>query len=346
MGLELLAQQTGIKIVHVPYRASVRRRRRSSPARCSSSTTTSRPSLEHVKAGKIDGARHRRSQAPAGPARHSDRRRDRAGLRVLGVDRHLSFRPRPRRRSSTRLSKEIADFLEDPSTKKYFTEAVHHRELQGRRTNSPPTSSPNSPSGMASSKSAGKLKRVTADRTMYNLHLSAEQLEFRDTVRGFVEDEVKPVALKADRLDARDRTLPMDVLDKASQMGLRTLALPEELGGVGADALTCCLVTEELAAGDADVAAVLAETSALAGALFAAMTTAQRERFLRGVPRRTTAITSPRRPRAGHRHRARHQLSPPRRRRAPRARPRRRAAATTGSSTASRTASPTRRSPS
>ena len=56
----------------------------------------------------------------------------------------------------------------------------------------------------------------------------------------------------------------MDVLDKASQMGLRTLALSEELGGVGADALTSCLVIEELAAGDADIAAVLAETTALA----------------------------------------------------------------------------------
>ena len=32
---------------------------------------------------------------------------------------------------------------------------------------------------------------------MYNLHLSPEQLEFRDTVRSFVNDEVKPVTLKA-----------------------------------------------------------------------------------------------------------------------------------------------------
>src|SRR5262245_23051039 len=115
---------------------------------------------------------------------------------------------------------------------------------------------------------------------MYNLHLSAEQLEFRDTVRGFVEDEVKPVTLKADRLDLGDRTLPLAVLDKASQMGLRTLALPEELGGVGADNLTCCIVTEELAAGDADIAAVVTQTAMLGRLLFSAMSNAQRERFL------------------------------------------------------------------
>jgi alkylation response protein AidB-like acyl-CoA dehydrogenase len=115
---------------------------------------------------------------------------------------------------------------------------------------------------------------------MYSLHLSAEQLEFRDTVRGFVEDEVKPVVLKSDRLDAGDRTLPLAVLDKASQMGLRTLSLPEAMGGIGADALTCCLIAEELAAGDADIAAVLAETAALAAPLFSAMTDNQRGRFL------------------------------------------------------------------
>ncbi len=114
---------------------------------------------------------------------------------------------------------------------------------------------------------------------MYNLHLSPEQIEFRDTVRDFVEDEVKPVTLKADRLDLNDRTLPVEVLRKASQMGLRTLALPEDLGGVGADALTCCIVTEELAVGDTDVAAVLAETSSLGLRLFSAMTPEQRARF-------------------------------------------------------------------
>jgi alkylation response protein AidB-like acyl-CoA dehydrogenase len=71
------------------------------------------------------------------------------------------------------------------------------------------------------------------------------------------------------------------VLDKASQMGLRTLALSEDAGGAGADNLTCCIVTEELAVGDPDVAAVLAQTSALAHELFdRAMTDEQRGRFL------------------------------------------------------------------
>jgi alkylation response protein AidB-like acyl-CoA dehydrogenase len=116
---------------------------------------------------------------------------------------------------------------------------------------------------------------------MYDLHLSSEQSAIRDTVRDFVAQALKPVALKAERLDACDRSLLVDVLDRASQLGLRTLALSEELGGAGADALTSSIVTEELAAGDADVAATLAETSALGHLLFDRLTMpSQRERFL------------------------------------------------------------------
>ncbi|HEX4829244.1 MAG TPA: acyl-CoA dehydrogenase family protein [Xanthobacteraceae bacterium] len=116
---------------------------------------------------------------------------------------------------------------------------------------------------------------------MYNLHLSPEQLQIRDTVRDFVAEVVKPLALKPERMEARARPLLVEALDKASQMGLRTLALSEDRGGAGADNLTCCIVTEELAVGDPDVAAVLAQTSTLAQALFdRVMTAEQRARFL------------------------------------------------------------------
>jgi alkylation response protein AidB-like acyl-CoA dehydrogenase len=116
---------------------------------------------------------------------------------------------------------------------------------------------------------------------MYDLRLSAEQLEIRDTVCDFVAQEIKPPALDPARLEAQTRPLLTGALDKAAQLGLRTLALSEEAGGAGADTLTCCIVTEELAVGDPDIAAVLAQTSTLAHALFDRLTTPQqRERFL------------------------------------------------------------------
>ncbi len=115
---------------------------------------------------------------------------------------------------------------------------------------------------------------------MFDLRLSPEQLEIRDTVRDFVAREVKPAALDPARLEAFERPLLAGLLEQASRLGLRTLALSEDAGGAGADKLTCCIVTEELAAGDPDIAAVLALTAALAKALERAMTPAQRERFL------------------------------------------------------------------
>jgi butyryl-CoA dehydrogenase len=116
---------------------------------------------------------------------------------------------------------------------------------------------------------------------MYSLHLSPEQLQIRDTVRDFVAREIKPLALAPARLEAPARPVLLETLDRASHIGLRTLALSEDKGGAGADNLTCCIVTEELAVGDPDVAAVLAQTSTLAGALFdQVMTVEQRARFL------------------------------------------------------------------
>ena len=116
---------------------------------------------------------------------------------------------------------------------------------------------------------------------IYNLHLTAEQLEIRDTVRRFVRDEVKPVALRPSRLEPFAKPLLADVLAVASNMGLRALALSEAHGGAGADTLTACIVIEELAQGDPDIAMVLAHTAVLARLVFdAGQPAAQQNSYL------------------------------------------------------------------
>jgi alkylation response protein AidB-like acyl-CoA dehydrogenase len=116
---------------------------------------------------------------------------------------------------------------------------------------------------------------------LFSLHLSPEQLEFQDTVRSFVQNEVKPAALHPDRLQPFDKPLLADLLLEASRMGLRTLAMSEVAGGAGADTLTSCIVMEELAAGDVDLAMVMTLTSRLARTLFDdCMTAEQRSRLL------------------------------------------------------------------
>ena len=116
---------------------------------------------------------------------------------------------------------------------------------------------------------------------MYDLHLTAEQLEIRDTVRDFVRNEVKPVTLHPSRLEPFEKPLLAELLGAASKMGLRALTLSEDAGGAGADSLTSCLAMEELAQGDPDIAVILARTSVLAHLLFDELMTAeQRALFL------------------------------------------------------------------
>lgn len=113
---------------------------------------------------------------------------------------------------------------------------------------------------------------------MYSLHLTPEQIEIRDMVRDFAAKEIKPIAEKPARMEARDRSPIAEALAQAAELGLKSLALPEDMGGAGADALTSVIVAEELAVGDPDTAAILAETSVLARALLAELATPQQRK--------------------------------------------------------------------
>ncbi|MCC7486265.1 MAG: acyl-CoA dehydrogenase family protein [Burkholderiales bacterium] len=116
---------------------------------------------------------------------------------------------------------------------------------------------------------------------MYDLQLTAEQLGIRDAVRAFVRGELKPAATNAQRLEPFEKPLLAGLLRQASGMGLRALALSEEAGGTGADNLTACIVLEELAAGDVDLAATLGTTSAIARLIFdETMSAGERARHL------------------------------------------------------------------
>lgn len=100
-------------------------------------------------------------------------------------------------------------------------------------------------------------------------------------MRGFARDEMKPVTLHPRRLEPFDKPLLTDLLNAASSMGLRALSLAEAHGGAGADSHTACLVIEELAQGDPDIAVVMAHTAVLARLLFGeVLSNEQRQRYL------------------------------------------------------------------
>ncbi len=112
---------------------------------------------------------------------------------------------------------------------------------------------------------------------MFDLTLTPEQLEMRDTLRDFAQREMKAAAIHPDRLQPFEKPVMTNLLQGATQLGIRTLALSEDAGGAGADNLTTCIVLEELAAGEVDVATILGTTAALGRTLFDTLMSAEQK---------------------------------------------------------------------
>ena len=113
-----------------------------------------------------------------------------------------------------------------------------------------------------------------------NFNLTEKQIALQQLARDFAQREIRPMAAEMDRRpDPKDR-IPLEVLEKASRIGLRTLALKEELGGGGADMVTTSIVGEELGWGDLGIAITLDQDWKVTRLFNGAMTNEQRDRYL------------------------------------------------------------------
>src|SRR3712207_9495382 len=79
--------------------------------------------------------------------------------------------------------------------------------------------------------------------------LSEDEQMFRDAVRQFAEEDVRP------RVHAMDEKQQMDpaLISQFFELGLMGIEVPEELGGTGSSFFTAALVVEELSRVDASV---------------------------------------------------------------------------------------------
>lgn len=87
--------------------------------------------------------------------------------------------------------------------------------------------------------------------------LSEEQRMMRESCRAFVNDFVTPYIRQnwqREWLMDPDARLPRSILEQADKIGIRTLGVPEEFGGVPLDPAhevqTFALISEEIARGD------------------------------------------------------------------------------------------------
>ena len=119
-------------------------------------------------------------------------------------------------------------------------------------------------------------------KSLLNYQLTPEQTELRDRVRSFVEANVKPGTAQREWLPNHSDRIPWDWIEALSDMGVRTLPVPEQFGGPGADVMTCCLVGEELAAGDLGLAVTFDQTWKFVPLITTACTEEQRQRHLPG----------------------------------------------------------------
>ena len=73
-----------------------------------------------------------------------------------------------------------------------------------------------------------------------------EQQMIAQMCRDFVGQEINPIL---DRIDAMEEGLMPSLLDKAGELGLLGLSVPEDLGGMGVDFKTSMLATDSLGEG-------------------------------------------------------------------------------------------------
>jgi alkylation response protein AidB-like acyl-CoA dehydrogenase len=78
--------------------------------------------------------------------------------------------------------------------------------------------------------------------TSSSFALTAEQRQFRDTMRQFAEARVAPYAAEVDRL----AEFPWESFAACRELELPALGIPEAYGGAGADMIIQAIVTEEL----------------------------------------------------------------------------------------------------
>ncbi|GAB3301270.1 acyl-CoA dehydrogenase family protein [Parasphingorhabdus pacifica] len=123
--------------------------------------------------------------------------------------------------------------------------------------------------------------------------LSAEERAIVETVRDFVDREVKPVAGELEHADA----YPEEIIEEMKKLGVFGLAIPEPYGDVAVTTPCYSMVTEELARGWMSLAGAMGGHTVVSKLLLQFGTEEQKDHYLprmaTGELRATMALTEP-----------------------------------------------------
>ncbi|RJF73165.1 acyl-CoA dehydrogenase [Deinococcus cavernae] len=106
--------------------------------------------------------------------------------------------------------------------------------------------------------------------------LSDEQRQLQQLARDFARKEIMPIAAEYDQKEE----LPWQVVEKAFEVGLLNVGIPEHAGGIGLGMLDECLVGEEIAYGCMGIFTVLMASELGITPILVGGTEEQQKRFL------------------------------------------------------------------
>lgn len=101
------------------------------------------------------------------------------------------------------------------------------------------------------------IKETAANDVFIPEQWNEEQLMIAQTCNDFLAQHVWP---NLDRIDSQEEGLMVDLLNKAGELGLLGISIPEEFGGFGKDFTTSMLATEVVGGGHSFAVAISAHT--------------------------------------------------------------------------------------
>ncbi|MBN2806147.1 MAG: acyl-CoA dehydrogenase family protein [Prolixibacteraceae bacterium] len=110
--------------------------------------------------------------------------------------------------------------------------------------------------------------------------LEKNYIDYREKVRAFAEEVIKPVAIELDRKEE----FSVELAKKMGEAGLFGITMPRELGGQGLDYLSYIIAIEEVARVDSSPAATIAAHNSLGiTPIYQFGTEAQKQEFIPGL---------------------------------------------------------------
>ncbi len=112
--------------------------------------------------------------------------------------------------------------------------------------------------------------------------LTEVQVQIRDTLRAFAQEELAPHAAAWDR----EHRFPREALRKLGELGALGIVVPEAWGGAGLDYVSLAVALEEIAAGDGATSTIVSvQNSVVCGPINAFGSDAQKATWLRPLAR-------------------------------------------------------------